>query len=522
LTLYIAGSRVTITSENTAGFYEQEAKIAMKRIVVIGTGGAGLVSAIAARKAGAEVIVLSKTSRGSASCTAYSAGIFSLACGGVTPQEHYEKTLSVGGRINDKELVKVLAEEAEVTLKTLLDWGVQIKLGHGTASARASAPNELMGGGGFQKELVTIAERVGVKFEDWTVVTSLCIKNGRVTGVNAQNWRTGKTQVIDAGGVILATGGGGQIYLYTDNPARITGDGYALALNAGLTLRDMEFVQFYPIGWAEPNFPHWMADVALVDYLRITDADDHEFLKEALFSWGYKNGREGNMYARDKCAILMAEKDRSGGVYAHIEDLTEEQWADPQLRYCLTLDVRFFNNHRRPIKVAPLEHYFCGGINIDSYGHTAVKGLYACGEVTGGVDGANRIGGNALSNIVTFGLRAGTTAFSECEMLVSAEPVSSKFNGLLPCSDSGEKPETLRRELQKKVWNAIGPVRYTDEMSDCLAYLSDFKKRKISIDTPMDRLYALEMEGLVLTAEAVSNAALKRQENIGTHYRVSR
>jgi len=175
---------------------------------------------------------------------------------------------------------------------------------------------------------------------------------------------------------------------------------------------------------------------------------------------------------------------------------------------------------KRPLRVAPLEHYFCGGTVIDSYGRTSVKGLYACGEVTGGVDGANRIGGNALSNIVTFGLRAGMAAGEECEPASGTDHDPGSFNGFLAVSGSAEKPGTLRRELQEKTWAAIGPIRETGKMRGFLSYLEDFKSRKARIETPMDRLYALEMEGLYMTAKAVAEAALERKKSVGTHFRV--
>lgn len=491
----------------------------MKRVIVIGSGGAGLTAAITARKAGFEVLVISKTSRGLGTCTAYSAGIFSLACGGVSPAEHYEKTMRTGGGINDKDMVRVLSEEAEKALMTLKDWGVNIRLGRGTASARASAPNEIMGGAGFEKELVRIAEGCGVKFIDWTAVTSVSTKGDMTDGVCVRNWRTGKASFLAAGCVIIATGGGGQIYSRTDNPSRITGDGYALALSVGLSLRDMEFVQFYPLGWAEERFPRWMADLGLADYVRITDSDGDEFLKRAINKWGYKDGSEANLYARDKCAVLVYQKDREGGVYAHLEDLTDDMLNDPRLKYCLTLEADFFKKRRRPMRVAPLEHYFCGGIKTDAWGRTQVKGLYACGEAAGGVDGANRVGGNALAGIVTFGLRTGHAAAEECrDISQSAGPACTAYGGMLAQSDRGLDVKELRRDLQEKVWRYAGPVRRLNELDDCLAYLSEFKKRKVKINGAVDLLYALEMDGLVMTAEAVAKAASNRKESLGVHY----
>lgn len=242
------------------------------QVVVIGSGGAGLVAAIAAKRSGADVWLVSKTKRGLGTCTAYAGGIFSLACGDVSSREHFEKTMETGKHLNDSDLVRVLSEEAEGVLRELIRWGVNIKLKNGRASVLSSAPSLIMGGAGFLDELISVAEGSGVKFLDWTVVTSIRVSMGRVTGINIQNWQTGEEGSIDTGSVILATGGGGQIYSHTDNPARITGDGYALALKAGAVLRDMEFVQFYPLGWAEPGFPRWLVDLSLVDSVRVTDS----------------------------------------------------------------------------------------------------------------------------------------------------------------------------------------------------------------------------------------------------------
>jgi len=496
-----------------------EVVLMTKRVTVIGSGGAGLVAAIAARKAGADVVVLSKTTRTTATCTAYAAGVFSLACCGLSPDEYFKKTMETGHYLNDSALVKILTEEAESTFQTLMRWGVRIKMKKGSASVRATAPNGLMGGAGFTGELAAIAESEGVRFLDWTVATSLRLERGRVAGVETENWRTGERACIPSGAVILATGGGGQIYSHTDNPGRITGDGYALASDIGAVFRDMEFVQFYPLGWAEPGFPKWMADVELVDFVRITDAEGREFLKEAMKEWGYKSGSEVSLYARDKCARLMAEKSAEGGVFAHLEDLTDEQLKDPKVQYCLTLNAEFFRSVKRPLRMAPLEHYFCGGVVMDGFGRTSVDGLYACGEVTGGVDGANRVGGNALTNIVVFGYRAGNIAAKECEK--SLGPLDAgEWRGLHAISEKGERPGVLRKELQEKAWEALGPVRRGRQIEEFLGYLGDFENRTIGVETPLDRLFALEMKGLHATAKAVAEAALKREESLGTHWRI--
>ena len=489
-----------------------------KKILVIGAGGAGLTAALSARQLGAEVTVVTKTNPGTATCTAYSAGLFSLACGNISPEAHYERVIKTGSGLNDTELVRTLSEEAEAVLKQLCEWGVHISFTDGRASARSTAPNELMGGGGFQKELVELASATGVKFECNSCARSVILTASAphsAAGVETINWQTGKRKIIEADSVIIATGGAGQLYSNTDNPARMTGDGYAMAIKAGVELRDMEFVQFYPVGWNEPGFPKWMADVALGDYMRITDAAGDEFLKRALKEWGYKDGREANLYARDKCAVLMAEKERTGGVYAHLEDLTEEQWNDSHLQYCLTLNKTFFNSYKRPVRVAPLEHYFCGGIKTDKDCRTSVAGLYACGEAAGGVDGANRLGGNALANICTFGFRAGKASVSDKAAAQSAPLPPAE--AIIKEAPGGSAPSERRRELQQHAWEAIGPVRSRKTIDSFISWLETFKFRTATVNSAAERLLLLEMDGLVLTAEAVAKAAFNRRESIGTH-----
>jgi len=485
------------------------------KVIVIGAGGAGLTAAAAAAKAGADVTLISKTSMGLATCTAYSAGIFSLAEGSVSPDAHFKKTMETGKGANDPALVRVLTEEAEKSLRKIAAWGVQVRCsGNGRASARMTAPNELMGGAGFTAELVRAAKKSGVRFREWCVVTKIETCENRVTGVRLTDWRSGKTHAIAADAVILAAGGGGQIYSRTDNPSRITGDGYALAKTLGIERIDMEFVQFYPVGWADPALPAWMADAALVDYMRITDAEGREFFKEALNEWGYKNGAEANLYARDRCSVLMAQMERRGGAFAHLEDVADRMWQDDGLRYALTVDVRYVRDLKRPVRIAPLEHYMCGGIKIDASCRTSVEGLFACGESTGGVDGANRIGGNALANIVTFGLIAGKNAAQ-----MSARRKTIEDTEESPRREGTYAPRTLRAELQKHAWDAIGPIRTAKEIETFLDFLAEFRTKTLCVREPHDLLLALEMPGLIETAESVAKAALARKESLGTHFR---
>ena len=492
--------------------------MAQKKVIVVGAGGAGLTAAIEASMTGADVTVITKTSAGLGTCTAYGAGFFTLPVCGMSREEHFTKTLEAGKGINDPSLVRVLSEKSEMSLKRLAELGVKIAFTRGSANTRSTAPNELMGGVGFVGQLVEIAKRSKVKFIEWTVVTYLDLIKEKISGVSAVDWRTGSSLSLKADAVIIATGGGGQIYRRSDNPARMTGDGYSLAKRAGVELIDMEFVQFYPIGWAEPGLPVWLADTGLADHVRITDDAGDEFFMRAIKEWGYKNGAEANLFARDRCAVLMAKKEEKGPVFAHLEDVHDEKWEDRGLQYSLTIDRSFFDHFRRPVRISPIQHYMSGGIKIDDECRTGISGLFACGEATGGVDGANRIGGNAFSNIVTFGIIAGRNAAGNAvwETKFHHEPIDRPP---VVSSEKGTEPSILRAELQKAVWDLLGPLRNEKGILLAQEKIRDTEERALQINSPIEMLLALEMKGLTDTASAVADGAILRKHSLGTHFR---
>lgn len=493
-----------------------------KRIIVVGSGGAGLTAAVAAAKRGAEVLLLSKTACGDANCTAYSGGLFSLSSGTVTPDDHFRRILETGRGVNDRKLVRVLAEESERSLRVLADWGITLKISaSGHASVRRSAPSEIMGGGGLTRELAALAKAEGVSVLENCAATKLLTGERGAEGLEWLNWKTGKKYRSPASAVILATGGGGRIFSRTDNPARMTGDGYALALEAGLDLVDMEYVQFYPLGWKDNSFPLWMVGLAILDYIPVTDESGREFLREAILSWGLSSGKEANFFARDRSAIFLSRHEKQGRkILLHLEDLSDEMLTIPDVRVSLMVDLP---PERRagPVELSPIQHYFAGGIPIDTEGRTALPGLYACGEVTGGVDGASRMGGNALTNIVTFGLRAGR--FSAEEAGEGSVGDVSEIRPDLPfiTGEGGIRPREARERLRTIVQERLGPCRSGEGLRRCLGALEEWKASfpPLKAEDPMDLLHALEMKGLVLTAEAVARAALLREESRGVHFR---
>ncbi|MCF7935637.1 MAG: FAD-binding protein [Synergistales bacterium] len=498
-----------------------------QRILVIGAGCAGLTAAVAAGKGGAEVTVIGKVPRGYASCTAYAEGVFTLPGKGYTVEAHEAKTLEIGCGLNDPELVRAVVRESEAVLEEMASWGLSVDRSvPGSASVHHTAPTDILGGYGMVDELQRIALSLGVRFLENRVVTRLVRDDGRIRGVECVHWETGRAEALGASAVILATGGAGRIYARSDNPARITGDGYALALEAGATLRDMEFVQFYPMGMDEPGFGTWLLDLSLIDMVPLVNREGRRFLNEAIASWGLASGDEANYVARAASSQTIEQLIRGGDeALLHLEELPPEAWESPRMATVRPLyPAGVAPWEYGPVHVRPLEHYMPGGVVVDSRGATEIPGLFACGEVTGGFDGAGRVGGNALTSSVTLGLFAGKAsldaAFPPPEGL---DPEETR--GMLRQWEGGTvAPEELRGQVQQLCTEHLGPVRNRRGLEDALARLDDLRE-KIALLGPREPtrlLETLEMRGMITTARCVAAAAQAREESRGCHYREDR
>lgn len=495
-------------------------------IVVIGSGGAGLIASIASAREGVSVAVLSKTATGSASATEYSSGFFTLPDKAMSIGQYIEHVRSVGKGLSREDLLGYLGESAYSSLQDLGSWGVTLRfLGKGHATIIDSAKIPVASGAGMLSELRHLATDHSVKFFENVFVTDLLVSNNRVFGVDYCDWTKGSTGRIYCKSVVIATGGAGQIFRRTDSPSRITGDGYALALKAGLALEDMEFVQFYPLGFDEPRFPCWMIRLPILDIARLTDRAGGEFLKQEMEDRGIKDGMEVSLFARDMAAKLIQEKvDHGDEVLLHLEDIDRSLWNEWDLRKtmgCYPQGVKPWDYG--PVHVSPLAHYFCGGVKIDTSTATSIDGLFACGEVTGGVDGASRVGGNALSNMVTFGIRAGREAAKKSR-LPSPRPFAGIENNKerhFP-SGRGVEPRRARNEIRSLTQGCLGPLREERSIRRAISVLEDCLGREfpmIRIDRPQDLLEALELESMLITSLSVAYSALSREESRGVHYR---
>lgn len=537
-------------------------------VVVVGSGGAGLCAAAAATRAGARVVVVTKGRAGLANATAWAGGGFTVSPptpgpGTLTPEEHFRLSLETGRHLADPELLGELCWQGPRALEELeRDYSVRLDWGPGGCSVGRYGRPPLLAGVGLTRPLLDFLRRAGVPFVEETVVAEVVLDGGRAAGVLGVDLDGRCLVAVEAPAVVVATGGGGAIYGRTDNPPRLTGDGYALLEAAGARLVHMEFVQFYPLGVAEPGVPARLLDAGLLDYVRLTDETGTEPLSGRLAEWGLKSGGEVNLFARDRAAVALSRHIADGHeLYLHTEEL-DRPGVDPEVVRWLTAGLpRSLDPLRRPLRVAPTQHYFCGGAAIDRCGRVrrpdgeVIPGLLACGETTGGVDGANRVGGNALTNIVVFGLAAGKTAAEEAraggravtgsgraawagatarlrERLegwgVALDPDGSlRLGGLRPGGARGRTergsvgPVELRKRLAEVADRFLGPVRRADTLERALSELGELERAtaETSCRTPSELLQALEVLAGVRTATRVAEAALARRESRGPHFR---
>ncbi|MGP8051704.1 MAG: FAD-dependent oxidoreductase [Desulfobaccales bacterium] len=488
-------------------------------VLVLGSGAAGLRAASAARQAGLEVLVISKGKPGKSTCTGFSAGVMAGSQNAAALETHLERTLEAGRGLNQRELVELLVQEAPRRLQELMDWGIQGKFLNGYLYAQGRPP---LLGEAITHCLLQKNRDLGTRFMGDLLVTDLLTADG-VAGVNACRPATGAWLAITAKAVVLATGGAAALYLRHDNPKGILGDGYRLALQAGAILQDLEFVQFYPLCLAEPGLAPLVIPPKLADCGHLANDQGEDILEK----YGIKQRPAGER-ARDYLAqALFKEIYRSGRkVSLDLRHLREDQWLiDPFSTAIRPILAKRYGALSRPLQVAPAAHHVMGGVKIDPQGETSVPGLFAAGEIAGGLHGANRMGGNALSETLVFGARAGSAAASYASEAAAGDPKSvlRRLQELAGAwGKAGSSQPALGERLAKIMWEDGGIVRNHEGLTRALAAVN-----RISAETrgaasgpgSTDLKKALERRAAIRAATLILEGALRRRESRGAHFR---
>jgi fumarate reductase (CoM/CoB) subunit A len=507
-------------------------------VLVIGSGGAGLRAAIEAQKYGVKTVIVCKGGFPSG-CSLYAMGAMQAA---FKPQdfETYLRDTVVGGRfINSQVLVRKMVEESVEAVKDLEDFGTSFEKGDegyrlfafgGYSQPRAIVSSRPYSGG-WMEGLVKRVRELNIEVIDYTMITRLLTNGGRVVGAVGLNLKTGGFIVLRSKSTILATGGAGHLYPITTNPPGTTGDGYAMAYQVGAELTDMEFIQFRacivypPILRGQPPPADGMISVGgrfynvlCERYMKKYDPINGENVTRDLIAiYTYKEIKEGRGTSH-------------GGVYNDLSGVPEEELKRFKsfLQACKNagIDPRW-----QPIEWAPGAHHFMGGVIIDEYAQTSINGLFACGEVTAGIHGANRLAGNALTDALVFGKIAGISAarkaLSETLPEIPKGQAESEMNRLYNIyeREDGVDYRLIRMEVQNIMNSYVGVIRRGDELVKAVNELNRIGEKAQNLYIASEKKTyrelgeLLETINLITVGWIVAKAALLRTESRGAHYR---
>ena len=545
-------------------------------VIVVGAGGAGLRAAIEASAAGAKTAIICKSLLGKAHTVMAEGGI-AAALANVDPQDswevHYVDTMKGGQMLNNWRMVQLHAQEAPERVRELERWGAVFdRTPDGRILQRAF-------GGHRYKRLAHVGDRTGLEmirtlqdrgvhqgievFMECTVARLL--KDGnRVTGAIAYWRENGRLVVFKAKAVVLATGGGGKIYKVTSNSWEYTGDGHGMGYEAGAELIDMEFFQFHPTGMVWPPgvmgllvtegvrgeggilrnsagerfMWKYLPEDKRKEYAE-NEQEARDWVEDTVAGRQPKSRRPPELSTRDNVARAIYTEVKEGrgsphgGVFLDISYMPSERVIKklPSM-YHQFKDLADIDITKVPMEVGPTAHYMMGGLRVDAEtGATTVPGLYAGGEVTGGMNGANRLGGNSLSDLIVHGRRAGAggAAFAKTapppavhddQIFATERELTALFEG------KGDDPYAIHRDLQATMDKNVGIFRTEAELLTALEKLKELKKRTAAVRVDGSRMYnpgwhlAWDLRHMLVVAEAITRAALERKESRGAHSRI--
>jgi succinate dehydrogenase / fumarate reductase flavoprotein subunit len=557
-------------------------------VVVIGAGGAGLRAAIEARLAGKRTAIISKSLFGKAH-TVMAEGGAAAAMGNVNPRDnwmvHFGDTMRGGKFLNNFRMAELHAKEAPERIWELETYGA---LFDRTKDGKISQRNF---GGHEYPRLAHVGDRTGLELirtlqqkivslqqEDYaetgsyesrirvfaeTTITELLLDGGKIAGAFGYYRESGEFILLEAPAVVLATGGVGRSYKVTSNSWEYTGDGHALALRAGATLINMEFLQFHPTGMV---WPPSVKGILVTESVRgdggvLRNSEGKRFMfnyvpdvfrrqyadtEEEADRWYTDpdhNRRPPELLPRDEVARAINSEVKAGrgtpagGVYLDVSTRMPAEVITRRLpsMYHQFKELADVDITKEPMEVGPTCHYVMGGVEVEpdtAAAFGSVEGLFAAGEVSGGMHGSNRLGGNSLSDLLVFGKRAGEHAAAYADALtkrpkVAAADVESAMDtALAPLSrQSGENPYTLQQDLQAVMGDLVGIIRRAGELTDALKRLEELKLRVQNVGAVGGRKYnpgwhlALDLRNMLVVSQCTARAALEREESRGGHTR---
>jgi succinate dehydrogenase flavoprotein subunit len=546
-------------------------------VLVIGAGGAGLRAAIEAASKGVSVGLVCKSLLGKAHTVMAEGGV-AAAMGNVDDRDnwrvHFTDTLRGGQYLNNWRMAELHAKEAPDRVRELEAWGA---LFDRTADGKILQRNF---GGHRYPRLAHVGDRTGLEMirtlqdhgihqgidvhMEVTIVT-LFTRQGRVAGALAYDRERGRLRLFRARAIVIATGGVGRAYKITSNSWEYTGDGQSLALSAGAALQDMEFVQFHPTGMV---WPPSVRGILVTEGVRgeggvLKNSEGRRFMFEDIpdnyraqtadtpeEGWRYvigdKNARRPpELLTRDHVARCIVREVREGRGSPHGGVFLDVAWIKQKLpkaaehirkklpsMYHQFKQLADIDITTTPMEVGPTTHYIMGGIRVDGDSQmSTMPGLFAAGEAAAGLHGANRLGGNSLSDLLVFGKRAGEYAAAFATDHAAVAPDGGEVNeaardALSPFDrPTGESPYAVQHDLQEMMQDQVGIVRTESEMIQAVEGLGRLRQRAARVGVSGNREYnpgwhtALDLRHLLTVSEAIVTSALARKESRGGHFR---
>jgi succinate dehydrogenase / fumarate reductase flavoprotein subunit len=547
-------------------------------VLVIGAGGAGLRAAIEASASGVSVGLVCKSLLGKAHTVMAEGGI-AAALANVDDRDnwkvHFSDTMRGGQYVNNWRMAQLHAQEAPARVRELEAWGAVFDR---TKDGRILQRNF---GGHKYPRLAHVGDRTGLEMirtlQDHGIhmgmsvymectVLRLLLDGGRIVGALGYYRENGRFVLFRAKAVVLATGGIGKAYKITSNSWEYTGDGHSLAYHAGAELIDMEFIQFHPTGMI---WPPSVRGILVTEGVRgeggvllnnrkerfmfndIPENYKNQTARDPEEGWRYCQGdknaqRPPELLTRDhvaRCIMREVKEGRGsphGGVYLDISWIKEKLPNAPEhikkklpSMYHQFKELGNIDITREPMEVGPTTHYVMGGVRVDGDTQMSrVPGLFACGECAAGINGANRLGGNSLSDLLVFGKRAGEHAANysrQCQLgQVPSDQLDDTMRQALESFErpGSEGPYQVQYDLQEMMQGLVGIVRQEEEMQRALAELGKLWERARRTHVPGNREYnpgwhtALDLTNLLTVSEAITRSAIYRKESRGGHFRL--
>lgn len=510
-------------------------------VLVVGGGPAGLLASIEARRRGCSVLLLDKGLIGH-ECSAVGAKQLAAVGPWSPPEDSKEKhaldTMLSGCGINDAALVEMLARQAGEVVQDLMRMGMPFDcvenggLALGGPAAGHSCPRSLFYGDITGKLLVDVllaeCRRLGIRFLSEHVVMDLVKAEEGIAGALALSLASGEGCFVRAKAVVLATGGEGQLYSLSSNPVQICGDGAAIALRAGAELMDLEFVQFYPVTVLAPRIIRGMNLNCHYYGAKLVNSNGERFMER------YYPGR-GEAVTRDKLALAVALEIASGragpngGVFVDASMIAPEAYLEKIPTEWKLIVKAGVDTARDYLEIAPSAHYAMGGIRIDAECRTSLPCLFAAGECAAGVQGANRLANNGLTEALVFGSGAGKSAGKfASRRKKSGEDGASKARFLLEelreklSGKDGFSPAAVFSEVREIMTKGVGVLRDGPGLERARLRLDSLRRNRPSAEktgSAWAPLSGLNARNAALLGYAITSAALERKESRGAHYR---